>query len=484
MEFKIETIGTSTFLSCEIRNEETNTFALKMIENNEISGILPFSCIQKDRIKTLRYSITSRETLEAYICRPLPISKIWNIWESIAAAVLELEAYMLDTDGLVLDMSYMYTEIRSGKTELVYVPVKGVEGGQAFEFLKDFPAKIQYEDPENAVSILKISNEINSGKITEIKSLLDAIKKAKEESERKDGRKLPDMGKESNVQQQAFSAEFNGQNVNAVEREAVQQSKQETGRTNLNSVRAEQEIVHPAEDAQIQQGSVEHKKASKEKKSFSFFGKDKTEKNKKAVSQPVIPGFAIPGMDAEQIIAPAKQEEKKEEVKQDSHKKGIFGFSKKDKAKTAVPEAKEDIAQAAVSVSEQPAVKSRPRLDFGQTVIYEPEDDATVIDGLEEPMGISYLLRRSNGQKMYLEKEIVKIGRESAYVDLYIGDNPRVGRNHAEVIKKENRYFIKDNNSKNHTFVNGQMVEGGAAIELHSGDEVTFANESFTFYEN
>lgn len=484
MEFKIETIGTSTFLSCEIQNEETDAFALKMIENNEISGILPFSCIQEDRVKKLRYSITSRETLEAYISRPLPVSKIWNIWESIASAILELEAYMLDTDGLVLNMSYMYTEIRSGNTELVYVPVKGIEGCQAFEFLKDLPAKIQYEDPENAVSILKISNEINSGKITEIKSLLEAIKKAREESEKKDGRKLSDMGKESNVQQQALSVEFNGQKVNAVEREAAQQPKQETGRANLNFARAEQEILHPAEEAKIQQDPAEHKKASKEKKSFSFFGKDKTEKNKKAASQSVIPGFAIPGMDAEQIIAPAKQEEKKEEVKQDSHKKGIFGFSKKDKEKMAVPEVKEDIAQGAASVPEQSEVKSQSRLDFGQTVIYEPEDDATVIDGMEEAMGISYLLRRSNGQKMYLEKEVVKIGRESAYVDLYIGDNPRVGRNHAEVIKKENRYFIKDNNSKNHTFVNGQMVEGGVAIELHSGDEVTFANESFTFYES
>ena len=107
------------------------------------------------------------------------------------------------------------------------------------------------------------------------------------------------------------------------------------------------------------------------------------------------------------------------------------------------------------------------------------------MEGWEEKanQSISYILRRANGQKMYLEQDITKIGRESAYVDFYIGDNLQIGRSHAEIIRRGQNFFIKDNNSKNHTYVNGKIVIGDELVQLRTGDIIMLANEIFEYHE-
>ena len=84
---------------------------------------------------------------------------------------------------------------------------------------------------------------------------------------------------------------------------------------------------------------------------------------------------------------------------------------------------------------------------------------------------------------MYLEQNITKIGRESAYVDFYIGDNLQIEIRHAEIIRRGQDFFIKDNNSKNHTYVNGRIVVGEELVQLKAGDTITLANEVFEYHE-
>ena len=150
MEFTFEAIGTNTFLTYMADIEEFDEFSMKMLEHNEIEGILPFSYLQENRKKKIRYAITSYETLESYIRRPLSLPKILNILESIARTALELEEYMLYMNGIVLEPSYMYTEIGTGKTRLVYLPVKNTGNIDVFGFLRNLLGTIQYEAPENA----------------------------------------------------------------------------------------------------------------------------------------------------------------------------------------------------------------------------------------------------------------------------------------------------------------------------------------------
>lgn len=66
-----------------------------------------------------------------------------------------------------------------------------------------------------------------------------------------------------------------------------------------------------------------------------------------------------------------------------------------------------------------------------------------------------------------LEGDTIHIGRSSDN-DVQIRDNT-VSRRHLEIIKKENRYFIKDLRSTNGTFVNGEQISSDMEIEVEQG---------------
>ena len=68
-------------------------------------------------------------------------------------------------------------------------------------------------------------------------------------------------------------------------------------------------------------------------------------------------------------------------------------------------------------------------------------------------------------------------------VDYQIKDNPAVSRLHAELITKDEGYFIKDSNSTNNTFVNGKEIESGEEVQIFDGDEIIMADETFEFHE-
>ena len=66
-------------------------------------------------------------------------------------------------------------------------------------------------------------------------------------------------------------------------------------------------------------------------------------------------------------------------------------------------------------------------------------------------------------------------------MDYFIGDNSYISRGHASIITRDGRYFIVDNNSRNHTYVNGQIITSSTEVELQSGYTIKLANEEFEF---
>ena len=58
MEFTINTLGSTTFQSLLVtREDKADEFAIKMITNNEIDGLLPLSVIRKNNDMEVRYNI-------------------------------------------------------------------------------------------------------------------------------------------------------------------------------------------------------------------------------------------------------------------------------------------------------------------------------------------------------------------------------------------------------------------------------------------
>ena len=91
------------------------------------------------------------------------------------------------------------------------------------------------------------------------------------------------------------------------------------------------------------------------------------------------------------------------------------------------------------------------------------------------------LVRRKTDERVRIEKDVYKIGKEKSYVDFFIADNTAISRRHANIIKKDRKYYIVDTDSTNHTFVNGKMIPSNVETPLEHGDMVRLANEEFEF---
>ena len=123
-------------------------------------------------------------------------------------------------------------------------------------------------------------------------------------------------------------------------------------------------------------------------------------------------------------------------------------------------------------------------VNFGETTVLGGGSigETTVLD-MTPPAKIDkpYLLRIKNGEKIYVDKSIFRIGKEKSAVDYFIGDNPAISRNHASIICRAGVYYITDLNSTNHTYVNGEKLAGNVETKLDQGAKIRLANEEFEF---
>ena len=57
-----------------------------------------------------------------------------------------------------------------------------------------------------------------------------------------------------------------------------------------------------------------------------------------------------------------------------------------------------------------------------------------------------------------------------------------VSRNHARITREEQVYYVEDLNSRNGTYVNGQLLPYKQKCQVKPGDRLRFAREEYVFY--
>ena len=89
------------------------------------------------------------------------------------------------------------------------------------------------------------------------------------------------------------------------------------------------------------------------------------------------------------------------------------------------------------------------------------------------------LTRVRDGGSFAINQPQFRIGRDPATVDYIVSDNTAVGRHHADILEHDGGCFVVDQNSTNHTYLNGQELAPGMEYPLHDGDELTLGDEIF-----
>ena len=100
----------------------------------------------------------------------------------------------------------------------------------------------------------------------------------------------------------------------------------------------------------------------------------------------------------------------------------------------------------------------------------------------EDEQNFPYIIREKAQERIEINKPSFRIGKERSYCDCFISDNNAISRSHADIITREGRYYIVDDNSTNKTYVDNRVIPILKEVEIFSGTKFRLANEEFIFY--
>ena len=117
------------------------------------------------------------------------------------------------------------------------------------------------------------------------------------------------------------------------------------------------------------------------------------------------------------------------------------------------------------------------------TVTFIPEagegyDEVSVEFGdMPDGVGVLVVKRGPNvGSRFALERDVVRAGRHPES-DIFL-DDVTVSRRHAEIVRRESQYVVRDAGSLNGTYLNRERVD---EAPLHDGDELQIGTFKLVF---
>lgn len=142
------------------------------------------------------------------------------------------------------------------------------------------------------------------------------------------------------------------------------------------------------------------------------------------------------------------------------------------------PELEENIAETSDEVIDEKVTEETIEIDEVSGKDAETEEVPSTVSKPEiEP----YLIRLSNNQEIKIDKDSFYIGKDEKNVDYCISDNLAIDDKHAYIIRHGKEYFVVDNNSKNHTYLNRVLIGTDEEIFIPHGAQLRFADEDFEF---
>lgn len=135
-----------------------------------------------------------------------------------------------------------------------------------------------------------------------------------------------------------------------------------------------------------------------------------------------------------------------------------------------------------------PSVAPTPMQVPTPSAIPEGAGETTLLDAgagettLLSNAGSAYLIRKKNGEKIAINLQNFKIGKERKRVNYCISDNTSVSRVHCEIVKKGADYYAVDQGATNFTFVNGVQLSPHQETLLSDQSILKLSDEEFEFH--
>lgn len=515
----IENQGSSTYLVYTIQSDDIlDTMSLGMITNNRISGLAPALFTQMNTTKYIKYEITAKLAASKMFIGTVNKKRLVGVFSGIVEALLSAEDYMIDENSIVLDLDYIFADVSTCETVLICLPVehKNSESVDLRAFFKGIVFNIQSDQTENCDYVAKILNYLNGVPVfslIEFKKVLDEIIRNNSSSKTYEPATPVYSGVSHENNRQSVSGAVSPASVrqNVQKTTTVQsvnnqpivppQNNQQTTPSSISQVKkkiqnqkpleVQQEVINTDEEPISMFYLLQHynkenaakykaQKAAKKAKTKSNVQTDNPVSKRGTQSkQATTSGFAIPGQQNQSFAIPSQENNSSQSATSSQNHSTVTSYISQQPASQQVTPVSQGYNPNS-SYSESPT-------DFGPTTVLGGNSDGAtaVLSDIpaygEEKVKQPVLIRIRNNERIPINKPYFRIGKEKSYVDYFIGDNSYISRGHASIITRDGCYFIVDNNSRNHTYVNGQVITSSTEVELQNGYTIKLANEEFEF---
>ncbi len=502
--FHYETEANASFLVAEL-GEETPLvqYQMKMLENNHIAHLLDAQKYQQDETVKIRYNVTGRMSLAQVTEREkIQREEFLTLLAGLLECYEDLSEYQLSAQGLLLDDAYIFVRTGGFEPDFIFLPIFQEDGG--LEGLRRF------------VREMVMNSRLASTNDNFIQRLLDTFN------------------------DQQLTLESLQKEVAQMRRPAAPPPAVEPPRVPVfDPVPADPVPSAPSPAEEAQEAAPPKKKGRKPEKG-SKKPKEPKEKNGSSkgsilftalqavlvlvLALAVKSGFffteagtlnvsyvigcliAAAGLDVvvyrelfvnnkkktdgagkaggkKPAKAGAKKPPKASKVGKEPKAGKAFKGGKKPEPAPAEPVREANPAPAApVSapvVSAPPPVQA---LHTGRGLDMEPVEDTVVMGA--DGFGTGYLEYFENGLavRIHLNQDVTRVGSRAQSVD-HVLLSHKVSKVHAEFIRRNGRYFMRDINSTNGTYLNGsrERIVSNQEIELHDGDRVRLADVELVF---
>lgn len=440
----------STYMELRLSAQDrVDGLAMGMMNNNRIPGLLPVSSIQVDQERYLRYEVSGLTPLTQCYGTLSGERRLLDFVRTLCRCAQECEDYLMDADNLLLEPGSVFLRSSTGEFFAPYLPLEEKQASMAAPFLREVLRQLSSAMPADSHVAAVLSRALLAESIS--------------------------------------LSELDTQLANLQLAGATQADRSQTARPAPASAPAA--APNPPAPASVQPvpASVQPAPAPAA-----------------APAPAVQPETPAGSTFLRKLLGGGKNDRKKEKIQpKKAAKIPEFGFAVPGAENSPAPTAPGQPAAAPVppapSVQPQPApapavlpapspapaspVQTGPAQQGHTVVLVDPQEKTTPtapMPGTTSGEVQLYLVRRSTGERALIDHTNFHIGRDADVADFWI-NTPTVymGTDHAYIQIVGGEYFISDNNSRNHTWLNGQKMESSRPYPLHSGDVVRMADETF-----
>jgi hypothetical protein len=489
-----------------------------------------------DQNKFIKFNVSSKITLQALFSGTVNRKRMIGSFKGIVDAFLSAEDYMLDNSSIILDVNYIFFDVSTNEVTMILLPMVGKQktNTELCEFFKDKVYSIQSDVSEDCSHVAKMLNYLNSSStftLDSFKTLLQGLDDSNTSSAGISLTKPVNQIPAAPITVAPVSAPVAATPVVA----PVTAPQQPVVQPPLVPAAPVVPVPAPSPAPVVAKSAPQVNNPPKAAGGMAVPPKaaggmavpPKASTNANAAVNTTTPDgkdislfYLLQHYNSDNAAAYKAQKEAKKAAKAAAQppknqaapakppKKGKVPASPVAPAPAvpgapvpvqnpavmppmAVPPQAQAVPQMQPQMQQQPIV-TMPQApisgsNFGETTVLGGgvagettvlgQSNANVSNQPANPV----LVRVKNSEVIRINKFPFRVGKERSFVDYFIGDNTAVSRSHAEIVKQSGSYFVKDMNSTNHTFVNGNMIQSGIDVQINVGDHIKFANEEFEF---